>query len=94
MRLGGSDEVTNDSRVQRVCNSRNSGPTGEARQHQPSDPECDTAQDDDRGSGEGLSESHDPAKSINMDNNLVMGICTMTKAERRNVKKIIDNFFQ
>ena len=65
--LGGNDEITNDSRVQKVCNNRDSGPIGEARQHQPSDPECDTAQDNDRESGEGLSESHDPAKFINVD---------------------------
>ena len=61
--LGGNDEVTNDSRVQKVCNNRDSGPIGEARQHQPSDPECDTAQDNDRESGE----SYDPAKFINVD---------------------------
>ena len=94
VRLGGGDEVTNNSRVQGACHGRDSGSSGEAGEHQPSDPECDAAQDDDRESGEGLSESHGPAKSMNVDNDQVMGTCNMTKAERRKVKKAIENLIQ
>ena len=94
VRLGGGDAVTKDlsnhgdnsSRI----DSRDSRLTGEVGEHQPGDPECDASQ----GDGEGPCELCGPKKSINVDDKSVMGTCTMTKAEKRCVRKSVDKILQ